>query len=92
MFAAPDSGPVDVLVNGAVVAGSAAYKSVSGLFSEPSGNVTLQVNQSGTGTVLVPAQTLSLSAGQVYTVFVVEPNVSATPGYGIQEIDDSTSS
>ena len=91
VYAAPDAGPVDVLMNGSVVASGAAYKSVSGLFSQSSGNVTIQVNQSGTGTVLVPSQTLTLSAGQVYTLFVVEPTVSATPGYSIQEIDDTAS-
>ena len=90
VYAAPDAGPVDVLMNGAVVASGAAYKSVSALFSQTSGNVTIQVNQTGTGTVLVPSQTLGLSSGQVYTLFVVEPVVSATPGYSIQQIDNTS--
>ena len=92
VYAAPDAGPVDVLMNGAVVATGATYKSVSALFSQATGNVTIQVNQTDTGTVLVPLQTIGLSAGQVYTLFVVEPVVSATPGYSIQQIDNSTSS
>ncbi len=90
VYAAPDAGPVDVLINGIVVATGATYKGVSSLFSQPSGNVTIQVNQTGTGTVLVPSQTLGLSSGQVYTLFVVEPTVSATPAYSIQQIDDTT--
>ena len=90
VHAAPDAGPVDVLMNGAVVASGAAYKSVSALFSQPSGNVTIQVNQTGTGTVLVPSQTIGLSSGQVYTLFVVEPTASATPGYSIQQINNTS--
>ena len=54
--------------------------------------MTIQVNQSGTGTVLVPAQTITLNAGQVYTLFVIEPVVSATPGYSVQQLDNTTSS
>ena len=89
--AAPDLGPVDVLVNGSVVAGGAAYKSVSSLVTAPSGGVSVQVNTAGTTAAVVPAQTINLTAGHVYTFYVVEPVVSATPGYGLQETDDTTS-
>lgn len=91
VLAAPDAGPVDVLVNGSAVASGAAYKSVSSLFTVLSGNVTVQVSQSGSGTALVQTQTLSLTAGHVYTLFVVEPIISATPAYSLQEIDNTNS-
>lgn len=87
--AAPDSGPVDVLINGAVVAGGAAYKSVSALVTAPSGAVSVQVNTGGTTAAVVPATTISLTAGHVYTFYVVEPVASATPSYGLQETDDT---
>lgn len=88
--AAPDAGGVDILVNGTTVASGAAYKSVSSYFGEPSGNVTVQVSQTGSNTVLVTPQTLSLSSGHVYTIYVVEPTITPTPGYGIQDTDDTS--
>ena len=90
IHAAPDAGSVDVLVNGTQAAVGDVYKGVGSYISEPSGSVTIQVNQTGTSTALVPSQTISLTAGHVYTIYVVEPTISATPAYGIQETDDTS--
>ena len=88
--AAPDAGAVDVLVNNVAAASGAAYKSVSGDIGEGSGNLTVQVNQAGTNTILVSPQTISVTGGHVYTVYVVEPTVTPTPLYGLQQTDDTS--
>ena len=89
--AAPDSGSVDVLVNGAVAAAGVTYKSISPLVTAPTGGVAVQVNAAGTSTAVVASQTINLAAGHVYTLYVVEPVVSPTPTYGLQETDDTAS-
>lgn len=93
IHAAPDAGNVDVLINGTTALTNIAYKSIGSYISEPSGNVTFQYNQTGTSTALVSSQTIGLSAGHVYTFYIVEPTVTTTPPvYGLQDTDDSSAS
>ena len=86
---APDAGSVDVLVNGAVLTAGTAYKGVTSYVTAPTGTLSVQVNAAGTTTPLTGVQTLNLTAGHVYTIFVVEPTVTPTPVYGLQEADDT---
>ena len=89
IHAAPDAGTINVLVNSALAVSGAAFKSVSGYIGEPSGNVTIQATQASTNAALGSPQTVTLTGGQVYTVYVVEPTVSPAPTYGLQETDDT---
>ena len=82
--AAPDAGNVDVLINGAVAASSIAYQSVGNYLNETAGDLTVQVNKAGTNTVLVPATTITLSSGQLYTLLADEPYLTPSPAYSVQ--------
>ncbi len=86
---APDAGSIDVLVNGTVLTGGTAYKGVTSYGTAPMGTLSLQVNAAGTTKPLTGVQALNLTAGHVYTIFVVEPTVTPTPVYGLQEADDT---
>ena len=52
----------------------------------PSGTLSVQVNATGTSTVLVPATDVSLSGGKAYTLVVTEP--TAAPTYGLYTSND----
>ncbi len=98
--AAPDAGPVDVLIDGKPAFPAAAYpalpKPISG--TTPAANpvtayeafssssLTVQINAAGTATVLVPATSVSVSSGNAYTLVVTEPTIK--PTYGVQIISD----
>lgn len=84
---APDSPDVDLLVGGATKASSVSYLHNSGYVAVPAGAQSIQINQTG-GSALAGPQTVNLSAGQHYTVYFVEPNVT-TPTYGIELLSDS---
>lgn len=88
--AAPDLGNVDVLVGGQVVASNVGYQSIGSYLNVTAGNQTVQVNRAGTSTVLVAAQTVTLSTGQLYSLFVVEPTLTPSPGYNIQLQSDAS--
>lgn len=94
--AAPDAGPVDVLIGGkpaftgvtypALPLGLstdqvAAVNPVTAYSALPSGTLSVQVNAAGTATVLVPPTNISIGSGQSYTVLVTEPAV--TPTYSL---------
>ncbi len=94
--AAPDAGPVDVLIGGKPAFTGVTYPVLPlGLLTDqvaagnpvtaysalPSGTISVQVNAAGTATVLVPPTTLSIGSGQSYTVVVTEP--AATPTYSL---------
>lgn len=87
--AAPDIGSVDVLVDGQVTAGAVAYQNVGSYLNVTAGNHTVQVNKAGTSAVLVPAQTVSLTSGQLYSLFAVEPTLTPTPAYALQLQSDA---
>ena len=91
--AAPDAGPVDVLIGGKVAFAAAAYPALPlGLTGAnvpaatpatpysplPSGTLSVQVNAAGTSTVLVPPTSISVSGGQSYTLLVTEPTTAPT--------------
>ena len=100
--AAPDAGPVDVLIGGKIVYSSVSYPAlplgaggtnvaavtpVTPYAAQPSGTLSVQVNTAGTSTVLVPATNISVGSGGAYTVIVTEP--TTTPTYSLStESDD----
>ncbi len=93
--AAPDAGPVDVLVNGKPLSSDytgLSYKvPVTTLLPAPyvdvpAGTLSVQVNVSGAATPVVAATSVPVSAGKSYTLVVTEP--STTPTYGLQTIPD----
>lgn len=99
--AAPDAGPVDVLIGGKVAysavtypvlltglpgSGVAAINPVTPYAAQPSGPLSVQVNAAGTSTVLVPPTNVSVSGGGVYTLVVTEPDI--TPNYGLTTESD----
>lgn len=100
--AAPDAGPVDVLIGGKVVFSAVTYPAipagianqsvpaaipVTAYAAQPSGTLSVQVNAAGTATVLVPATSISVGSGSVYTVIVTETAI--TPTYSVVlESDD----
>lgn len=84
---APDSPDVDLAVGGITKATSISYLHYTGYIDVPAGNDSIQINQSGTSTALAGPQTNTLNAGQHYTIYFVEPNVS-TPTFGIHILSD----
>jgi len=52
----------------------------------PSGTLSVQVNLAGTSTVLVPPTSVPVTSGNVYTLVVLETNV--TPAYGVLLVND----
>jgi len=95
--AAPDAGPVDVLIGGKTVFTNAAYpllQSGTGSVAAvnpttiylpvPAGALSVQINAAGTATALVPATTVSVSAGQSYTLVATEPTVAPSFGLSVQ--------
>lgn len=97
--AAPDAGPVDVLIGGKVVFAAVTYPAipagvagqsldavtpVTAYAAQPSGTLSVQVNAAGTSTVLVPATSLAVGSGGVYTVLVTETAITPTYGLGIE--------
>jgi hypothetical protein len=80
--AAPDAGGVDVLVNGAAPDASfnnltfqtAADNVFVGKYvSVAAGSLSVKVNATGTSTAIVPATTITVTAGKAYTILVTEP-------------------
>lgn len=100
--AAPDAGPVDVLIGGKVAFAGVTYPVIpAGIANQvvaavtpatiyaaqPSGTLSVQVNAAGTSTVLVPATPLSVGSGGVYTVIVTETAITPTYGLGMESDD-----
>ncbi len=99
--AAPDAGPVDVLIGGKAAFAAVAYPPLPlGLAGanvpaatpatpyspQPSGTLSVQVNAAGTSTVLVPPTSISVSSGQSYTLLVTEPTIA--PAYSLSTEND----
>lgn len=84
---APDSPDVDLLVDGTTKASSISYLHYTGYIDVPAGSESLQIDQSGTSTALAGPTATTLSAGQHYTIYFVEPNIT-TPTFGIQILSD----
>ncbi len=88
LHAAPDAGPVDVLVNGSVpnttftdvtyeVTGNNFLPNAYQLLT--AGTLSVQVNTTGTSHVIIPAASLNLTAGKAYTLLVTEPTGGTAP-------------
>ena len=105
--AAPDAGPVDVLINGKIAYAAVTYpvfpkvpitipastiapavNPVTAYLAVSASAPTIQVNLAGTATVLVPATSIAVSAGNVYTVLITEPTIAPTITYGLQTVPD----
>lgn len=100
--AAPDAGPVDVLTNGAVpdtaFAGVGYVTPTTTYYNAPyvsvaAGSVSVQVNNGGASTIVIPARTVGLAAGKAYTLIVQESPTATgttfTPTYTVQLISDN---
>ena len=94
--AAPDAGPADVLIGGKPAFTGVTYpvlplglstnnvpavNPVTPYSALPSGTLSIQINATGTATVLVPPTNISVGSGQSYTVIVTETAV--TPTYSL---------
>jgi hypothetical protein len=91
IHAAPDAGNVDVLEttpSSQTLAGGVVYTTVGAYSNFAAGSITVQVNAAGTGTVLAPAQIVTLAAGHLYSLFVLEPTV-VPPTYSVGLLDDT---
>ena len=99
--AAPDAGPVDVLIGGKVVFAGVPYpllplgiagqsvpavNPVTAYLPQPSGTLSVQVNAAGTSTVLLPPTSISVSSGQSDTVIFSE--TATTPTYSLRTEND----
>lgn len=99
--AAPDAGPVDVLIGGTPAFTNVAYPAlpaglggadvpavnpVTPYAARSAGTLSIQVNAAGTSTVLVPAASVPIVAGQVYTIAVTE--TATTPVYSLSVQND----
>lgn len=70
IHAAPDAGPVDVLVNGQVVLSNVPFGAISSYLTLPAGSYTVQVNAAGTQTTAIQA-TLSVASGANYSAVAI---------------------
>jgi hypothetical protein len=70
IHAAPDAGPVDVLVNGQVVLSNVPFGAISNYLTLPAGSYNVQVNAAGTSTTAIQAS-LSVGAGANYSVVAI---------------------
>ena len=68
------------VTTGTAATPATAYRAV------PGGTISVQVNEVGTSTVLVPATNVSVSSGNTYTVVVTEP--TNAPTYGLSTVGD----
>jgi hypothetical protein len=57
----------------------------SGYIAAPSGNQNISVTSGGTTVV---NQSVDLSSGKTYTIFITEPNVGPPQTYGVYQLDD----
>ena len=87
--AAPDAPNVDVLIDGQVAVSDVAYTAVGSYLDLAGGNHTIQINQTGTSTVLMAPQTVAPAAGLVYSLYVLEGAVTPTPTYIVELIGDA---
>ena len=91
--AAPDAGPVDVLIGGKVVFPAVIYPVLplgiggtnvaagipaTAYAAQPSGTLSIQINAAGTSTILVPSTNILVGSSGVYTVAVTEPTIAPT--------------
>jgi hypothetical protein len=70
IHAAPDAGPVDILVNGAVVLSNVSFGAISSYLTLPAGSYNVQVNAAGTSNTAIQA-TLAVSAGANYSAVAI---------------------
>jgi hypothetical protein len=54
----------------------------------PAGSVKIQVNEAGTNTIIAGPTSFSISGGSRYTFFLLEPTVTPSPTYSLQQISD----
>ncbi|WP_322029467.1 DUF4397 domain-containing protein [Paraburkholderia sp. J76] len=70
IHAAPDAGPVDVLVNGQAVLTNVPFGAISNYLTLPAGTYDVKVNAAGTSTTAIEA-TLTVAAGTNYSAVAI---------------------
>lgn len=70
IHAAPDAGPVDILVNGQIVLSNVPFGTISSYLLLPAGTYTVQVNAAGTSTTAIQAS-LAVSSGMNYSAVAI---------------------
>ena len=99
LHAAPDAGPVDVLVNGTVVASNVPYLGLQyqnlktglvqlGYISVPSGNSRVSLNAAGTSRQIVAPITVNLTSGRSYSIVADEPTIPPGATYSLTSFQD----
>jgi hypothetical protein len=58
-------------------------------FNVPSGNVSVEFKEAGTNTVVAGPTNFSVSGGQRYSFFLLEPVTTPTPTYSISQFSDN---
>ena len=86
MNAAPGQPSIDILIDGNVFASGVLYTAATGYLTLGSGSHHLQIEPSGTSTIVVD-QTINLNSGTDSTVFTTE-NLSVTSAFVLT--DDNT--
>jgi len=70
IHAAPDAGPVDIVVNGQVVLSNVPFGTISSYLTLPAGTYNVQVNAAGTSTTAIQAS-LTVSSGTNYSAVAI---------------------
>lgn len=89
VHAAPDASAADVLVNGVAEQSDEAYTTVGDYQTIEAGTIAVLYNKTGTSTAITASQSLTISSGHHYTVFLVETTSGSSPVYAVQMIDDT---
>lgn len=88
IHAAPDAGPVDILVNGQVVLSNVAFGAISSYLPLAAGNYNVQVNVAGTATTAIQA-TVSLGSGVNYSAVAIgSVKTAASNPLGLKVLTD----
>ncbi|SDD55256.1 protein of unknown function [Cupriavidus sp. YR651] len=70
VHAAPDAGPVDIVINGQKALANVPFGAISDYLNLAPGNYIVQVNAAGTSTTAIQS-VLAVSAGTNYSVFAI---------------------
>lgn len=86
VHAAPDAATADILVNSATMETGDAYSSVGAYTSVAAGLAAIEFDSTGT-TTAIASKTATLTAGHLYTAYLVE--TATTPTYSVFLADDT---
>jgi len=89
--AAPDAGSLDVLHSGTALAKKVGYESIGSMNEFGAGTQNIVVNLTGTSNSIA-TQTVTLNAGQIYTLVILESRpAGGAVSYSILILNDSQS-